>query len=111
MKLPFFGQVTYKFSDKKISSFAIMSVVLGLISAIALIIMTVNSYKLNGEVPFAYGFTSCLSFVFALIGCAIGFYSRSDKDSYVFAGDIGIGINVIVLLYLLYVLGLGIMNL
>lgn len=109
MKVPFFGQITYKFSDKKISYYSVMGVVLGVVSGIALIIMTINSFKLRGQVPESYGLTFIVGFLFTVTGLGLGIKSRMEKEVYYFLSDIGITINVINLFYIIYVLGRGIM--
>lgn len=111
MKLPFFGEITYKFSDKKISYYSVMGVILGLVSAVGMLIMTVNSFNFRGDIPTSYGVTAILSLIFTSTGLGFCIKSRMEKEVYYFLSDIGITINAAVIFYLIYILGIGIMAL
>lgn len=99
----------YKFTNKQIPPQSVMSASLGIIGAAGSLIVTVLSFKNNGNAEIKFGLTIVLSMLFALTGLVLGIWSRMIKDVYYSLAYFGIGINSVVLLFGIYILGLGIM--
>lgn len=104
IKLP---NTDYKFTDKKISPLSVMSVVLSLISFIALFVSLIMSYKLAGQIEGKVGITALLCFVFSLTSIVLSIRTYFQKNVFHVFSHIGTAIGAVNLIYLMYVYGLG----
>lgn len=100
----------YKFTDKKISPFSVMSMVLSFISLAAILASVIISFNLAGVIDKRIGMTMVLCFVFSLT--ALGFAIRTyfQKNIYHVFSNIGAAVSTINLLFIMYVYGIGIMR-
>ena len=99
----------YKFTNKQIPPQSVRSAALGVISVAGIIAVTILSFKNEGVAEVRYGVTVILAAVFSIIGLVLGVWSRMIKDVYYFWAYFGIAVNSLVLFFVIYLLGLGIM--
>ncbi|MCR4686154.1 MAG: DUF6142 family protein [Lachnospiraceae bacterium] len=100
----------YKFTDKKIDNLSIMGIVLGSISLLALIAAIIISFFNDGQAFIRFGLTVILALIFSIVGEVLSIISRLQPDNYYILSDTGIVINTINLFFIMYIVGLGIMN-
>lgn len=100
---------TYKFTIKKISPWSIMSTILGAISLVSMILAIIFTFQNQGVAKIGYGMTSVLALIFSGIGMGLGIKTRLEKDMYYIFANIGIGLNGFMLIFMIYILVLGIM--
>lgn len=87
----------YIFTNKKHSQRAIMSTILGTISAISLGIVVYMTYRSGGEAANGYGVTGLLATIFSLVGLVLGVLTVRDKKYYRFFPWLGVVLNLLVL--------------
>ncbi len=104
LKLP---NANYKFTDKKISPFSVMSVSLSLISFVALLVSLIMSFKLAGQIELKVGLTTLLCLVFSLTALGLSIRTYFQKNVYHIFSHIGTLISAINILYIMYVYGVG----
>lgn len=107
LKLP---NTNYKFTDKKISPFSVMSMVLSSISFVALVVSLIISYNTAGQIDERFGLTALLCVVFSLVSLGLSIRTYFQKNVYHVFSHIGIGIAAINLVYLMYIYGIGIIG-
>ncbi|GEM_PF-1696365 len=100
----------YKFTDKKIDNLSIMGIILGSISLLALIAAIIISFFNDGQAFIRFGLTVIVALVFSVVGEILSIVSRLQPDNYYILSDTGIVINTINLFFIMYIVGLGIMN-
>ena len=103
-KLP---SANYKFTDKRVSPFSVMSVVLSLISFVALLVMLIMSYNLAGEVAMKMGMSTFLALIFSLTALVFSILTYFKKNVYHIISHIGTVISIINLVYIMYIYGVG----
>lgn len=84
----------YIFTNKKHSSRAIMSTILGVISLASLGIVVFNAYLSAGEAAVGYGFTGVLATLFSFVGLCLGVVTVREKDYYRLFPVLGILLNL-----------------
>lgn len=97
----------YMFTNKRHSKKAIMSTVFGTLSLFFMILVSILSYKLGGDVPSGFGFTGIFATAFAGIGMYLGVISVKEYDRYKLFGVIGIVLNGITLGFVSLILYMG----
>lgn len=107
IKLP---NANYKFTDKKISPFSVMSVSLSLISFIALVILIIMSFKLAGQIELKVGLTTFLCLIFSLTALGLSIRTYFQKNVYHIFSHIGTGISAVNILFIMYVYGVGLIG-
>ena len=100
----------YKFTDKKIDNLSIMGIVLGSISLLALIAAIIISFFNDGQAFIRFGLTVILALIFSIVGEVLSIISRLQADNYYNLSNTGIVINTVNLFFIMYIVGLGIMN-
>ncbi|MBO4347933.1 MAG: hypothetical protein J5515_06260 [Lachnospiraceae bacterium] len=106
-KLP---NANYKFTDKKLSPLSVMSMVLSIISFIALAVMLIMSFKLAGEVSMRTGVTTFLCLIFSLTALGLSIRTYFQKNVYHIFSHIGTAVSAVNLFYIMYVYGVGFMG-
>lgn len=86
------------FTDRRNSNRAIMAVILGVISLVALGIVMFSSYRSGGEVRFGYGVTAFLAAVYSVTGLVLGALTAQNKDYNKLFPVLGIFLNLAALL-------------
>ena len=97
----------YLFTDKKHSSNAIMSTVLGLISTGAIAYAVYSTYLLGGIATERLGGTGAVILLFSTVGLILGYISKANPDEFHFFTYVGIVLNLMALLGVSMVLYAG----
>ncbi len=84
----------YIFTDKKISNRAVMAVILGVISLVAMGVVIFLAYVGKGEIAVKYGIVGLLSGIYSLIGLGLGIITVFDKNYYKLFPVLGIVLNL-----------------
>ena len=100
----------YKFTDKKVDGFSVMGIVLGSISLLALVAAIVISFFNDGQAFIRFGLTVIVALIFSIVGEILSIISRMQMDNYYILSNTGIVINTFNLFFIMYIVGLGIMN-
>lgn len=74
-----------------------MSVILGVISIVALVTVIALAYRSGGEAAVKFGFTGVLAMIFSLTGMVLGVLTVCDKGYYRFFPVLGILLNLLAL--------------
>lgn len=88
----------YIFTNKRHSNRAVMSTILGVISALSLVAVIYLTYVQAGEAPTGYGVTGLLVTVFSMIGLILGVVTVREKDRYKLFPCMGIVLNTVALI-------------
>ena len=107
IKLP---NANYKFTDKKVSPFSVMSILLSFVSFAALLASVIISFKTAGQVELKTGITTLLCLVFSLTALVLSIRTYFQKNVFHVFSHIGAGIGAVNLLFIMYVYGLGMMG-
>ncbi len=99
---------TYIFTAKKHPEKGIMSVILGMIAAGSVLTAVYFSYLNNGEAVSRYGTAVFLAFLFAVVGMGLGWNARLEKDKYYLFPNLGILLNLAVMILISLILYSGI---
>ena len=70
----------YKFTDKKVSPFSVMSIVLSFVSFVALLASVIISFKTAGQVELKTGITTLLCLVFSLTALVLSIRTYFQKN-------------------------------
>lgn len=97
----------YIFTNKKYSEKSIMSAILGGISVGALIAAVYYTFLANGEAMVGYGLTGLLAAIFSVIGLILGILSKIEKDRFYLFSYIGIALNGMAILSIVYIIYIG----
>ena len=100
----------YKFTDKKLSPFSVMSMVLSGISLVAILVSVIISFNLAGVIDKRIGVSMFLCLIFSLT--AVGFSIRTyfQKNVFHVFSNIGLAVGMVNLFFIMYVYGIGIMG-
>ena len=90
----------YVYTDKKHSTFGIMSCVFGLITLVTFIICISGSYKVAGIGVERYGTAAFLAAIFNFVGLGLGIYSILETERFKFFRIAGMVINVVDIIFL-----------
>lgn len=99
----------YKFTKKQFSPWSVMSTILGLVSLCSMILAVIFTFQNQGEARVGYGLTSIFALIFSGIGMTLAIKTKMEPDMFYLFSVLGIVLNGLVLLFLIYILGLGIM--
>ena len=97
----------YIFTKRKDSEQAILSTILGVISLGSLAAVVYLSYLKGGVVPISYGLTGFLAAVFSVVGLVLGVLAVQEKEVFKLFPILGIVLNLIALLILMFLVQLG----
>ncbi len=97
----------YIFTNKKNPPRAIMSTILGVISLAAIAIVTILSFRAQGEAKRQYGTSLFLAMIFSLTGVTLGALAKSEKDKFFFFCYLGIFLNLLALFGISFILYAG----
>lgn len=97
----------YIFTNKKHSYRAVMAAILGAISLISLIVVTVQAYAAAGDAQTRAGFTGLFAAVFSIVGLVLSLMTIQEKVHLKFFSVLGIVLNGIVLLWIGLILYMG----
>lgn len=88
----------YIYTNKKHPTGAIMSVILGTISAVSMIAVVYITYLAKGATKPGYGLTGLLAVVFSLIGFVLSITSLQQKEIFRVYSVVGLILNLVNLL-------------
>lgn len=97
----------YMFTDNRHPEKGIMSSILGIISVTALTCAVFFSYKNGGQALVQYAAATMLAAIFSVVGLVIGIMSRFEKDVFYLFPNLGIILNSIAVLFVVFILLLG----
>jgi uncharacterized membrane protein (UPF0136 family) len=98
-----------KFTDKKHSFRGIVSLILGILSGIAFLILSYLSSLSKGNGGLAFGVAGMILFVMSIVGLVLSIKSFKETDIYFTASIIGLILNglFVCLYFILYIIGLS----
>ena len=88
----------YKFSDKTHPLTGVMSLILGLISAVSVAAAVFLCFKARGAAEGRYALAVLLSLLFSMAGIVLGIMGKMKNGCYYFFPNAGIVVNAVVLL-------------
>ena len=97
----------YMFTDNRHPEKGIMSAVLGTLSVITLSLAVLFSYKNGGQALVQYAAAAFVAAIFSCIGLVLGIMSRFEKDIFKIFPNIGIFLNFLSFLVVVFLLVLG----
>lgn len=97
----------YMFTDNRHPEKGIMSAVLGLISVAALVCAVFFSYKNGGQALIQYAAGAFLAAIFSVAGLVLGIMSKFEKDIFKIFPNLGITLNSIAVIFVVFLLLLG----
>lgn len=97
----------YLFTDKNHSPRAIMSTVLGVISAGGVAYAVYATFQNGGLATEQLGSTGAIILLMSTIGVVLGFLSKSEPDHFYLFSHVGIILNILVLLFVSLILYAG----
>ncbi len=97
----------YKFTNKRHSSRAIMSSILGILSLASLILAIFRTYLAAGEAGVNVGMVGFFSTCFAVTGLILGYMAKQSPDRYPFFVYLGLGLNLLTLILISMILYAG----
>jgi len=99
----------YMFTDNRHPEKGIMSTILGLLSDVSLATAVILSYKNGGQALMQYAAAAFVAAIFSCLGLALGIMSRMEKDIFKLFPNLGIILNLIAVLFIIFILVLGFM--
>ncbi|MCR4902574.1 MAG: DUF6142 family protein [Butyrivibrio sp.] len=94
----------YMFTDNKHPVRGIAASILGVISVLTVIISIVYTYRAGGQADVKSGAAVLFAFCFAIAGIILAIKSRLEKDIFKFFPNLGIILNSLVILFMIYIL-------
>ncbi len=97
----------YKFTNKRHSSRAIMSTILGVLSLASLALAVFRTYLADGAAGVNVGIVGFFSTCFAAIGLVLGYLAKQSQDRYPLFVYLGMGLNLLALILVSLILYAG----
>ncbi len=97
----------YMFTDNRHPEKGIMSTVLGVLSVTALSLSVYFSYVNGGQAIMRYAAAAFVAAIFSCIGLVLGIRSRFEKDIFKLFPNLGIALNLVAFLFVVFILVLG----
>ena len=97
----------YMFTDNRHPEKGIMSTILGLLSDVSLATAVILSYKNGGQALMQYAAAAFVAAIFSCLGLVLGIMSRFEKDIFKLFPNLGIILNLIAVLFITFILILG----
>ena len=97
----------YMFTDNRHPERGIMSTILGVISVTSLVISVVLTFKAGGEATLKYAAAAFVAACFSVVGLFLGIKSRFERDIFKFFPNLGIILNALALVFIVFILILG----
>lgn len=99
----------YVFTDNRHPEKGIMSTILGVLSDVSLVAVVLFSYRNGGQAFMRYAAAAFVAAIFSCLGLALGIMSRMEKDIFKLFPNLGIILNLIAVLFIIFILVLGFM--
>jgi hypothetical protein len=97
----------YMFTDNRHPEKGIMSTVLGVLSVTALALSVYFSYVNGGQAIMRYAAAAFVAAIFSCIGLVLGIMSRFEKDIFKLFPNLGIVLNLIAFIFVIFIIVLG----
>ena len=97
----------YMFTDNRHPEKGIMSAVLGTLSVITLSLAVLFSYKNGGQALVQYAAAAFVAAIFSCLGLILGIMSRFERDIFKLFPNLGILLNLLSVLFIVFLLILG----
>ena len=97
----------YVFTDNRHPEKGIMSTILGLLSDVSLVAVVLFSYRNGGQAFMRYAAAAFVAAIFSCIGLVLGIRSRFEKDIFKLFPNLGIALNLVAFLFVVFILVLG----
>ncbi len=98
----------YMFTDNRHPEKGIMSTVLGVLSVSALALSVFLSYQNGGQADMRYAAAAFVAAIFSCIGLVLGIMARTEKDIFKLFPNLGIILNLIAFIFVIFIILLGI---
>ncbi len=97
----------YMFTDNRHPEKGILSAALGCISVATYIVAVVFTYKNGGQALLQYAAAAFVAAIFSVVGLVLGIMSSFEKDIFRFFPNVGIILNALTVIFVVFVLVLS----
>ena len=97
----------YMFTDNRHPEKGIMSAILGGISVFTLTLSVILSYRNGGQALIQYAAAAFVAAIFSCLGLILGIMSRFERDIFKLFPNLGILLNLLSVLFIVFLLILG----
>ena len=97
----------YMFTDNRHPEKGVMSAILGLTSVGALFAAVFFTYRDGGQAQIRYAAAALVAAVFSVVGLILGIMSRFERDIFKLFPNLGIILNSVAVLFVIFLLLLG----
>ncbi|MBR4831858.1 MAG: hypothetical protein IKZ97_04450 [Butyrivibrio sp.] len=97
----------YMFTDNRHPEKGIMSAVLGVLSVFTLTLSVLLSYRNGGQALVQYAAAAFVAAIFSCLGLILGIMSRFERDIFKLFPNLGIILNLLSVLFIIFLLILG----
>lgn len=97
----------YMFTDNRHPEKGIMSAVLGALSVFTLTLSVLLSYRNGGQALVQYAAAAFVAAIFSCLGLILGIMSRFERDIFKLFPNLGIILNLLSVLFIIFLLILG----
>ncbi len=97
----------YMFTDNRHPERGIMSTILGAISVTALAVSVYFTFRAGGQASVQYAAAAFVAAIFSVVGIILGIKSRFERDIFKLFPNLGIILNSISIVFIVYILILG----
>ncbi len=97
----------YMFTDNRHPEKGIMSAVLGCISVTTYVIAVLFTYNNGGEALLQYAAAAFVAAIFSVVGLVLGIMSRFEKDIFKFFPNVGIILNSLTVIFVVFLIVLN----
>ncbi len=95
------------FTDNRHPEKGVMSAILGVISVSALIVAVVYTYRDGGQAQIRYAAAAFVAAIFSVVGLILGIMSRFERDIFKLFPNMGILLNLMSIIFVVFILFLG----
>ncbi|MCR5594656.1 MAG: DUF6142 family protein [Lachnospiraceae bacterium] len=95
------------FKSHEQSDIGIMSLILGIISALSVVYSIVYSYVRQGEINDRFGVALFVTLIMSIVGAVLGTIARKDTDKLQLIPKLAIALNILVIVFLGALLWIG----
>lgn len=97
------------FTDNRHPEKGVMSAILGCISVTALVVSVVFTYRDGGQAQIRYAAAALVAAIFSVAGIILGIMSRFERDIFKLFPNLGIILNLLSIIFIVFLLVLGFM--
>jgi hypothetical protein len=97
----------YMFTDNRHPEKGVMSAILGFVSVGALACAVYYTYRDGGQAKMNYAAAALVAAIFSVVGFVLGIMSRFERDIFKIFPNLGIILNLMAIVFVIFVLVLG----